>query len=338
MLYPFWGEARTDPDSPTAGRFDGYIERGPSLFSVVDDLAGCDAALLPAAWEHVRDDPVGRARAERLAEETQSAERELLIFYVSDDADEVPLRATVYRSSLYRSRLRPREQAMPALSVDVLRGDAVGEVTERPYRDRPVVGFCGYAPGLSNAPVVRAASQRARATARIAAGRAHPDTGIRARALRRLTRSPHVETNFVIRDAFWGGVVAVGSDTDYATMRRVRDEFVINLLESDYVLCARGGGNFSYRLYETMSAGRIPVFVDTDCVLPFESELDWHSLCVWVDRSELDEIGDRVASFHAALGPSGFAELQRECRRVWEHHLSTEGFFSTLSRHLATSS
>ncbi|HJU48582.1 MAG TPA: exostosin family protein, partial [Gaiellaceae bacterium] len=102
--------------------------------------------------------------------------------------------------------------------------------------------------------------------------------------------------------------------------------------ESDYVVCARGGGNFSYRLYEALSLGRIPIFIDTDCVLPFETEIDWRSLCVWVDERELDEIGDRLAAFHAALDGDGLEERQRECRRVFETYLSVEGFFRHLAR------
>ena len=99
--------------------------------------------------------------------------------------------------------------------------------------------------------------------------------------------------------------------------------------------CARGAGNFSYRLYETLSCGRIPVFVDTDCVLPDEDMIDWRSLCVWVDESELDEIGERVAAFHAAYDDSSFRELQHECRRVWLERLSPEGWFEHLDRYFA---
>ena len=113
----------------------------------------------------------------------------------------------------------------------------------------------------------------------------------------------------------------------------MRREYVQNMVDSDYVLCARGGGNFSYRLYETLSCGRIPVFVDTDCVLPLESAIDWKGTCVWVDESDLNEIGSRVAAFHAALTPAEFADRQRACRRLWETHLSPQGFFAHFHEH-----
>lgn len=82
---------------------------------------------------------------------------------------------------------------------------------------------------------------------------------------------------------------------------------------SDYVLCARGG-DFSYRLYETLSYGRIPVFVDTDCVLPYDSEIKWKDYCVWVDEKEVNRIGERSRSFmkhcliHSLWSSNGNAE------------------------------
>jgi len=108
---------------------------------------------------------------------------------------------------------------------------------------------------------------------------------------------------------------------------------VQNIVASDYVLCVRGSGNFSYRLYETLSCGRIPVFVDTDCVLPLEDEIDWRALCVWVDAGRVDTIADSVRSFHERLSPEAFVELQRRARATWQELLSPLGFVRALDRH-----
>jgi len=113
----------------------------------------------------------------------------------------------------------------------------------------------------------------------------------------------------------------------------VRREYVQNIVESDYVVCTRGAGNFSYRLYETLSCGRIPVFVDTDCVLPYDFLVDWREHCVWVEEDDLPQIGERVLEFHEGLGEKEFVELQHHCRRFWEQYISPEGFFSNFHRH-----
>ena len=105
------------------------------------------------------------------------------------------------------------------------------------------------------------------------------------------------------------------------------------MLESDYALCVRGNGNFSYRLYETLCMGRIPVFVDTDCVLPLDFDIAWREHCVWVDETEIDRIGDRILEFHDSVDEGEFEERQRACRDLWETHISPQGFFSSFHRH-----
>jgi hypothetical protein len=106
------------------------------------------------------------------------------------------------------------------------------------------------------------------------------------------------------------------------------------VIDSDYTLCVRGVGNFSYRLYETLSCGRIPVFVDTDCVLPYDSVIRWKDYCVYLDESEVAVIGERIAEFHRELSPSRFEGLQRDCRKLWEDYISPAGFFRNFHRHL----
>ena len=137
-----------------------------------------------------------------------------------------------------------------------------------------------------------------------------------------------LEADFVLRRGFWGGASQAPS-----SLRHARDEYVRNMLDSDYVLCVRGIGNFSYRLYETLSMGRIPVFVDTDCVLPLEFDVDWREHCVWVDESEIDQIGDRVLEFHESVDDDEFEERQHACRDLWAKRISPQGFFASFHRH-----
>jgi len=137
-----------------------------------------------------------------------------------------------------------------------------------------------------------------------------------------------LESNFILRGTFWAGAVG-----DSSSLMEARREYVRNMEESDYVLCVRGIGNFSYRLYETLSMGRIPIFVDTDCVLPLDFEIDWRDYCVWVDTDEIDRIGDRVLEFQESLGEAEFEERQSACRRLWETRISPEGFFASFHRH-----
>ena len=114
---------------------------------------------------------------------------------------------------------------------------------------------------------------------------------------------------------------------------RVRTEYIHNILDSDYVLCVRGGGNFSFRFFEAMSLGRTPVLIDTDCVLPFDFVHDYKNLCVIVPEDKVHQVDQRVAEFHACFDDRTYRLHQERVRSFWVEWLSAEGFFRHLSEH-----
>jgi hypothetical protein len=318
-LYPVWGAPPEDPRDPNTGRFDRLAREGRGLVELAP-LEDADVAVLAAPWELVRDDAAARARALQFIARAGAAGLETIVFFNHDDDRPLELDGViVFRTSLYRSRRRPYEFGLPAWSEDFLERYLDGTLPLREKLPRPVIGFCGAAPESTSRGVGRRLRELLGARVR--------DPGVRAIALRRLRESPQVEANFLLRTSFWGGALSGGE-----SMQTARREYVQNMVDSDYVLCARGAGNFSYRLYETLSCGRIPVFVDTDCVLPLEEEIDWRTLCVWVDARRVDSIADSVRSFHERLSPEAFVELQRLARATWEEFLSPLGFVRALDR------
>jgi len=81
-------------------------------------------------------------------------------------------------------------------------------------------------------------------------------------------------------------------------------------------------GNFSVRLYETLLMGKIPIFVNTDCLLPLADEVDWKQHMVWVEWEERHLIVDKVLEFHKTISNEDFLELQRKNRKLWKEILT----------------
>ena len=79
--------------------------------------------------------------------------------------------------------------------------------------------------------------------------------------------------------------------------------------------------------------GRIPAFVDTDCILPYHDTIDWRRYAVWVDESDLGNAARILADFHARMSPQEFRERQLECRRLWEERLTADGFYGHFREH-----
>ena len=132
-----------------------------------------------------------------------------------------------------------------------------------------------------------------------------------------------IETNFIFRKKYFGGAL---TDQEKTAITRA---FYDNLQASQYVLCFRGAGNFSVRLYETLAMGRIPVFINTDCLVPLVDKLEWRNHVIWIEYNERHKINDKIHEFHSKMNPQQFENLQIENRKLWEKNLTLGGFFRT---------
>ncbi len=102
---------------------------------------------------------------------------------------------------------------------------------------------------------------------------------------------------------------------------RQRAEYIENIENNAYILAMRGDSNSCYSLFEVMSAGRIPVFIDTNKSLPDLRGMKWEDFCVIVPFSEVHRIGDYIQAFHDKLSDDDFAEVCRKSRAAFEQLL-----------------
>ncbi|GGD15035.1 exostosin domain-containing protein [Flavobacterium orientale] len=134
--------------------------------------------------------------------------------------------------------------------------------------------------------------------------------------LQTLANARDLHCNFIFRKHYRGGV------DNLTEQKRTTKEYYDNLMQSDYVLCVRGAGNFSVRLYETLLMGKIPIFVNTDCLLPLTDEVDWKQHVVWVEWEERHLITFKLLEFHKAISNEAFKEMQYKNRKLWKEILT----------------
>lgn len=212
-------------------------------------------------------------------------------------------------------RLYQQENIKPALKKEV-----------------PVIGFCGHA---SHSILKKRKEQLKFIVENAKRFTRNPLNAIyeplfasayeRAKLLDSLMRSDGVKTNFIFRENYRGGAISEAERT------KTTLEYYDNILSSDYVLCVRGAGNFSVRFYETLMMGKIPIFVNTDCLLPFENQIDWRKHVVWIEWNERKDIAQLVADFHNRLSDDEFVHLQINNRKLWKETLSVAGILEMIS-------
>jgi len=111
-----------------------------------------------------------------------------------------------------------------------------------------------------------------------------------------------------------------GDDAKTHELRMLMEETCRNSL---FVLCPRGQGTSSLRLFEVMSMGRAPVIVSDQWVPPFGA--DWQQFSIQVPESEIHRIPEICEMRRHEARSMGAA-----AREVWERHYSPARHFNTL--------
>jgi hypothetical protein len=222
--------------------------------------------------------------------EARRQNKKILAFF-NDDYDKPS--CLDERVKLYRTSLLKSKQRKNEFAMPAWSQDFndIAPFTARNKDSKPTVGFCGF---FSNS--------------------------LRRECIELLNKNNSIKTNFIIRDSFWGG---------QPHNKTLRGEYINNIINSDFILCVRGAGNFSYRLYEALSCGRIPIFVNTDCVLPCEDKINWRDLCVFID--DINTINIKINEFWQKISISEYVNKQQEARNIYESYLAPDGFAQYIS-------
>jgi len=133
-----------------------------------------------------------------------------------------------------------------------------------------------------------------------------------------------IETNFILRNGFW----APGIDKLTA-----RKEYIKNINDNLFTFCYRGAGNFSYRFYDVMMMGRIPILIKTDSVYPFEDKYDLNSIGIVLEEINVKNESlnlIKIIREYYEINREKLADIQKQNREIWEKYYSCCGFLQNV--------
>jgi hypothetical protein len=310
FLWPFLGfdDPAEDVDH---GRFDEWSQEAHNWFSLASDVDESDFCVY--TYELKAGDPQVHAELKRFEEICRRSGKPLVVFNNEDSTDLFDYEfATLFSTSYYKSLKTKNTRLYLGWSKDFqCYRDVRQAIANSEIGTRPDVAYCGY--GYTRLSFVQ------RIALELMPERLVPTTAgstVRGYALARLGASRQIKKNFLLREGFLGGV------------REARDGYVANMFSANYGLCARGAGNFSYRFVELLSAGVIPLFIDTDSDLPFSEELDWKALMPIVKVGRLHEIVDVLVEFHEKNSHQ-LKDIRFQLRQIYENYLKPLSWFAT---------
>jgi hypothetical protein len=303
-----------------------------SDFQFVEDINDADIAILPFSWNYyMKSDSL--FKAQEYIEQCANARKKVISWMEGDFGVKIPYypNVLVLRQSGYRQKLPGTHLGMPVFIRDPLKEYyKTSQITISQYTQVPLVGFCGQSQGSPfkyTKDIIRTSGRNLLYHLNLSDDEPqsiYPSTLRRSKALKFLSTHAYIKCKFIRRRKYRAG--ANNKIERFNTAK----EFYDNIEGTQYTLCVRGGGNFSVRFYETLAMGKIPVYVNTDGLLPFSEKIDWKKHVVWVESSELENIGDCIIDFHEKLGEDGLKYIQYENRKLWENNFQLGNFYLQL--------
>lgn len=306
--------------------FAKYIDRANHI--EVDSIEDCHIAIYPQRVFHPEtlDFDRGVMDAVKIARKNHKP----LIIDATSDSDvalEIP-DAHILRCGLYKSLQRSFETECPFWSNyrSKVRLDAL-EISPKPKK--PAVGFCGttasigklsnmtkfYTPNIVAKHLLSQGEIASKLDIRMREGMS---LKLRETAIKLVASDERLDSNFELTNHYQSYYCQ-----DEDNRLALEDLFVRNTKSSDYVLCVRGTGNYSGRFYMALNAGRIPVILDTDTVIPFEEKLN----IVKVPVRSLNRLGDIILEHFENTSEEEFKRLKAQNRQVYNQFLAPEQFF-----------
>jgi hypothetical protein len=147
----------------------------------------------------------------------------------------------------------------------------------------------------------------------------------RKKAIKILRNSKDIEVNFIERDSYSGNEKTIRLDTELA-----EKEFVQNLKSSIFALSVKGNGNFSSRFYEALSLGRLPLLLDTSCVLPLPQLIDYSKFIVRIDYAKIKYLPRYVVERFNSLSNKDIVSMQENAYDTYKKYLRIDRFLETI--------
>jgi len=216
-----------------------------------------------------------------------SNEKKVVSFLISDYEHELENSENfiLFRTSSNREKLKQNEYVLPYIF-----GPFLDKFTSLNKTEKPLIGFCGFYG--KNEHLTK-----------------------RRETCDFFNSKELINTNFIIRKKFWGGVP---HDTNLIK------EFKNNILDSHFTVCNRGAGNFSIRFYQVLSLGRIPIVLNDNTVLPFEDLINWQDYIII--ENTLEKLYDKTLEYWKSNTPEQIINNQKKCCELYDKFFTFENY------------
>ena len=291
------------------------------ILNITNDINDADYILIPIDYSFLVKLP-SENFINHFVKLSKEASKPLVIAQFGDNFRDINIKnSIILRCSKYRNELKMNEFICPPL-ISSLRSEARFSLLNKV--NKLSIGFVGQTYKDVNSILHNFFKAGKRDYLYTILGFFSPKykylrSGIffRQRAVNTLLADSEIYCDFTLRN-YWGLGRPMWSK---GLSSIVRKEFIGNIQRNLYNLAVKGAGNFSFRFFEILSAGRIPVLIDTLCALPYHDKIDYSEFCIIVDHQNIKNIPTILKTWHATRSPDEILRAQVKAREIFETKL-----------------
>ncbi len=280
------------------GLWAGY-RHDPRLFVVVPDPADADFFVFPYMLEEMIE-VAGPAQVSAWLQKLpyyEGNEQCHIFMTLHDTSARFNLPGIVCRASVNRSCRNAGELAIPY---------AVEDLFERTHFDPSRIRYDASFVGFIGCPV---------------------SGPVRRQVIASLAKAARIRTFISPSKRFHG------HQRDSERIER-RELFLQSLAESWMAVCPRGTGVNTYRFFETLSMGRIPVLISDDCLLPFEDCIDYDEFILRIPEKDAGRAADIITDWLSDQTTARRLTRCRLARQTWEEYFACARWSQRIGEHL----
>ncbi len=297
-----------------------------NLVEFVSNPEEADYFLMPHHYFSIYKN---KSYLKKIENESVKYKKKIIIFAYGDNSSDVKvLNSIVLRTSRYKSKLLKNEIMVPAFVEDL--GSQYGSVPRVFNKiNKPVIGFAGWVSCSSLFQWFKYISkflvQFFIVKLRLLNSCVYKGLYFRRKTISVLNNTNLIDKTFYLRNNFSGHLKTIEDDP-----KKIREQFVSSIKDSDLALAIKGDGNYSLRFFEILSLGRIPLLIDTDTPLPLEDEIDYDAFILRVDYRKIHKLPKIINEFWQNMTEEKFIEMQKKARQAFDYRLSAAAFYRYL--------
>lgn len=101
-------------------------------------------------------------------------------------------------------------------------------------------------------------------------------------------------------------------------------------LQSKFIICPRGYGLNSFRLYEAFQLNRVPVIVTDKEYLPWADELKWNIFSVLIKEDDICNIEKIIDN----ISDEQYNEMLNEGKKIYKNYFTLDGVYKNIIKRL----